>query len=99
MSVYCTICNEFELGFMGFTGFYWVLPSFLGVYWGFTGFQLFGFTGFYLVFTGFYLFFSGFRLVLMGFTGFHWFLVLPCFTSVLPSLTGFYLFFSGFDWV
>ena len=86
---------------MGFTGFYWVLPSFNGFYrvlLGFTGFQLvlLGSTGFYgvlLGFTGFFWLLNGFCSVSLGFSGFFW---------VLLGFTGFYwvlLGFADFYWV
>ena len=50
---------------MGSLGFYWVLPSFIGLYR-----VLLGFTGFYWVWIVFFLGFTGFYLVSLVFTGF-----------------------------
>ena len=81
---------------MGFTGFYWTLPSFTGFYW-----VLVGFSGFYWVLLGF----SGFNWFLPGFTGFYclwrgYYLVWLGCTVIFLVCTGLYGFSGGYSvWV
>ena len=80
--------TEKEKAKLGFTGFYWVLPSF-GRYGGFLN-RCYrvepGFTGFlpsfFSCFSEFYMFVAGFDRVLLGFTGFYW--ILPSFIWFRP---------------
>ncbi len=88
---------------MGFTGFYWFLPGFLGFTESSSGFSqdvLPSFTEFYWVSLGstrFYRGLSDFHLIFPSFTGVNY--VLPNFTGflrILLSIGGFYQVFTGF---
>ena len=81
---------------LGFTGCYWVLPSFYRFLLG-----LLGFSGFYPSFTGFYWVFIGFlqrfSWVLPSFTGFYWVWIdLTMFDWVFTSYDRVRLSSSGF---
>ena len=103
------VLTSFNRVLLGFTGFYWVLPSFTGFHPTISVFLL-GYSGFYWFFIGLYIVLLGFiwfRRVSLGYSGFYWFFIglyivllgFIWFRRVSLGLTRFYLVLVCFYWV